>query len=146
MVSTYTTHGTIVTWYDQLQILRSVFDEQSTDKKSQFTLVYANTTEQDILFKQELDGYARQFPDRFRVFYVLEKPDDTFNGLKGYVTRDLIKQVMPQPSTDDAVVFVCGPPPMMEAISGDKAPDKSQGVLNGFLKDLGYLPKRVYKL
>ncbi len=40
---------------------------------------------------------------------------------------------------------VCGPPPMMKAISGDKAKDKSQGPLEGVLKDVGYTESQVYK-
>ena len=42
-------------------------------------------------------------------------------------------------------VQVCGPPPMMKAISGDKAQDKSQGPLEGTLKDCGYTESQVYK-
>ena len=38
-----------------------------------------------------------------------------------------------------------GPPPMMNAISGDKAKDKSQGELTGILKQLGYEPEQVFK-
>jgi hypothetical protein len=38
-----------------------------------------------------------------------------------------------------------GPPPMMNAISGDKAKDKSQGELTGILKQLGYTPEQVFK-
>jgi cytochrome-b5 reductase len=34
---------------------------------------------------------------------------------------------------------------MMNAISGDKAPDKSQGELSGLLKAMGYTPEQVYK-
>ena len=34
---------------------------------------------------------------------------------------------------------------MMKFISGDKAKDKSQGPLEGLLKDLGYSPEGVFK-
>jgi cytochrome-b5 reductase len=34
---------------------------------------------------------------------------------------------------------------MMNAISGDKAKDKSQGDLTGVLADLGYTKEQVYK-
>ncbi len=34
---------------------------------------------------------------------------------------------------------------MMNAISGDKAKDKSQGELTGILKQLGYTPEQVFK-
>ncbi len=43
------------------------------------------------------------------------------------------------------MVLVCGPPPMMNAISGNKAPDYTQGVLSGALKDLGYVEEQVFK-
>ena len=40
---------------------------------------------------------------------------------------------------------MCGPPPMMEHISGNKAKDKSQGELKGILKDMGYSSDQVFK-
>ena len=42
-------------------------------------------------------------------------------------------------------IQVCGPPPMMEAVSGDKNPDKSQGEVSGVLADLGYTKDMVFK-
>lgn len=93
-----------------------------------------------------MDGYAEQYPDRFKVHYVLEKPAAEWKGHKGYVTEELVKETLPKPEVENSVVFVCGPPPLMEAVSGDKNPDKSQGDLRGFLKSLGYIQDRVYKL
>ena len=45
-------------------------------------------------------------------------------GGVGYITKEMIAAHMPAPSEAGGVVFVCGPPPMMKALSGDKAPDK----------------------
>jgi cytochrome-b5 reductase len=42
-------------------------------------------------------------------------------------------------------VQFCGPPPMMKAISGDKAEDKSQGELTGILAKMGFAKEQVYK-
>ncbi|KAI8384033.1 hypothetical protein BD560DRAFT_452711 [Blakeslea trispora] len=128
-----------------LQLLRNVLTPESTEK-TKFSLVFANLTEEDILFKKELDGYAQQYPDRFSVHYVVEKPSDNWTGHKGYVNGELLKKTMPQPDVESSVIIVCGPPPMMEAISGDKNPDKSQGTLRGLLKELGYIQDRVYKM
>jgi hypothetical protein len=36
-------------------------------------------------------------------------------------------------------------PGMMAAVSGDKAPDKTQGELTGLLKAMGYTQEQVYK-
>ena len=62
----------------------------------------------------------------------------------GYITQDLLAAHMPPPS-DSSLVLVCGPPPMMKAVSGDKLPDKSQGPLEGMLKDMGYSEGQVFK-
>ncbi len=43
------------------------------------------------------------------------------------------------------MIFVCGPPPMMKAISGDKTPDYKQGPVEGVLKELNYVEDMVYK-
>ncbi|GJV88173.1 NADH-cytochrome b5 reductase-like protein [Tanacetum coccineum] len=40
---------------------------------------------------------------------------------------------------------VCGPPGMMEHVSGGKAKDWSQGEVSGVLKELGYTEEMVYK-
>lgn len=49
------------------------------------------------------------------------------------------------PTVKDPAAAHAGPPPMMNAISGDKAKDKSQGELTGILKQLGYTPEQVFK-
>jgi cytochrome-b5 reductase len=41
-------------------------------------------------------------------------------------------------------VLVCGPPPMMNALSGPKEGSK-QGTLKGALKELGYSEEQVFK-
>ena len=48
-------------------------------------------------------------------------------------------------SGEDSLILVCGPPGMMNHISGDKAKDRSQGELTGILKELGYTAEMVYK-
>jgi len=40
---------------------------------------------------------------------------------------------------------VMGTAGMMNAVSGDKAQDKSQGELTGLLKTMGYTSDQVYK-
>ena len=62
----------------------------------------------------------------------------------GYITQDLLAAHMPPPA-DSSLIMVCGPPPMMKAVSGDKLPDKSQGPLEGMLKGMGYTEGQVFK-
>lgn len=66
-------------------------------------------------------------------------------GATGNINKDLLKTVLPEPKEENIKVFVCGPPGMMKAISGDKKSPKEQGELTGQLKELGYDAEQVYK-
>ena len=125
-----------------LQVAEAIL--KNPEDKTKVSLIFGNVTKGDIILRKELDEYQKAYPDRFDVYYVLDKPGFFWKGGKGYVTAEMLKEKMPPPS-DDSMVFVCGPPPMMNAISGDKAPDKSQGELKGLLKTLGYTPDQVFK-
>ncbi|KAI8882765.1 hypothetical protein K501DRAFT_295053 [Backusella circina FSU 941] len=125
-------------------ITPGIFNEKNaTDTK--VVVIFANLTEEDILFKEELDTLAKNYPDRFHITYVLEKAPENWKHA-GFITADLLKQVVPGPETESFITFVCGPPPFMEAISGDKNPDKSQGTLRGYFKELGYNQENILKL
>ena len=124
-----------------LQIIREVVDNSSD--KTRVTLLFANNTEHDILLKNELDNIAAQHSN-FTVKYVLSKPSNGWNGLKGFISESMIKENMPQ-NNPDSLILVCGPPGMMNHVSGDKAKDKSQGELAGLLKKMGYEKENVYK-
>jgi len=56
----------------------------------------------------------------------------------------LLKSALPEPSKD-SIILTCGPPPLVNLITGPKAKDKSQGELVGLLKDLGYSAENVFK-
>eukprot|EP00611_Tribonema_gayanum_P025857 TRINITY_DN6004_c0_g1_i3.p1 TRINITY_DN6004_c0_g1~~TRINITY_DN6004_c0_g1_i3.p1 ORF type:complete len:292 (-),score=113.20 TRINITY_DN6004_c0_g1_i3:337-1212(-) len=110
---------------------------------TEMVLLYGNKTPKDILLKSELDALAAKYP-RFSVVYKVGEADDGWTGPVGHIGLEDCKQYLPPPS-DDHMVFVCGPPPLMKAISGDKGPDKSQGAVDGVLKELGYKESMVYK-
>lgn len=110
----------------------------------QLSFIFANVSEADIIAKDRLDALARAHSN-FRVHYIVDRTSNpNWKGSTGYITKDLLQQWMPPPGPD-SLVLVCGPPPMMKAISGDKLPDKSQGPLTGMLKDLGYTEEQVFK-
>ena len=67
-----------------------------------------------------------------------------WKGSTGFISKGLLKSHLPPPSSD-SMVLVCGPPGMMEAVSGNKAKPAEQGELKGALKELGYSPEGVYK-
>ncbi|KXH63291.1 oxidoreductase NAD-binding domain-containing protein [Colletotrichum nymphaeae SA-01] len=125
------------------QLARAIFN--NPEDKTKVTLVFGNVTEEDILLKKELAELENTYPQRFRAFYVLDKPPKEWSGNKGFISKELLKQVLPEPKSENIKVFVCGPPGLMNAISGNKKSPKDQGELVGTLKELGYSPEQVYK-
>lgn len=125
------------------QLIRAIF--KNPDDKTKVTLVFGNISEEDILLKKELQEIENTYPQRFRAFYVLDNPPKEWTGGKGYITKELLKTVLPEPKEENIKIFVCGPPGMYKAISGTKASPKDQGELSGILKELGYSKDQVYK-
>jgi cytochrome-b5 reductase len=125
------------------QLCRAIFKNPAD--KTKVTLVFGNVTEQDILLKKEFDDLEKNFPDRFRAFYVLDNPPKEWKQGKGFISKDLLKTILPGPSDENVKVFVCGPPGMYKAISGPKKSPQDQGDLSGILKDLGYTKEQVFK-
>jgi cytochrome-b5 reductase len=86
-------------------------------------LLFANKTESDIIFRQEWERGLRDYPN-FHCHYVLEQPPLGWSGGIGRITPDILRQHLPPPNPDTCV-FLCGPPPMVDA-------------LEATLKELGY--------
>jgi cytochrome-b5 reductase len=126
------------------QTARHIF--RNPEDKTKVTLIYGNLSEDDILMKREWEELENTYPQRFRAFYVLDNPPESWQGGKGHITKELLKTVLPEPKQGEKIkLFVCGPPGMYKAISGGKKSPTDQGELDGYLKDLGYSKDQVYK-
>src|ERR1700753_3623196 len=77
------------------QLTRKIFG--NPEDKTKVTLVFGNISEDDILLKKELADLETTYPQRFRAFYLLDKPPKSWSGGKGFVTKELLKTVMPEP-------------------------------------------------
>lgn len=126
-----------------LQLMRKIL--KNPQDKTKVSLLFANRTENDILLKKELDNYAKAHPEQFKVHYLLDTPPQNWTGIKGYVTKELLEKHLPSNKNPDNMIFVCGPPPMVKAISGLKKTAQDQGELGGMLKQLGYTKENVFK-
>jgi cytochrome-b5 reductase len=126
-----------------LQLIRKILDNPAD--KTKINLIFANNSTKDILLKDELDKLAKEHSDRFKVKYVIAKSESGWKGDVGFITKDLIKKTLHGSQHKDSMVFICGPDPMLNVISGGKNPDKSQGEVGGILKELGYTTENVYK-
>ena len=125
------------------QLTRAIF--ANPDDRTKVTLVFGSIKEEDILLKREFQELENQFPNRFRAFYVLDEPPESWQGGSGFITKDLLKTVLPEPKAEGIKLFVCGPPGLYKAISGMKKSPQDQGELEGLLKELGYSKDQVYK-
>ncbi|EXJ95734.1 cytochrome-b5 reductase [Capronia coronata CBS 617.96] len=125
------------------QLIRTIF--KNPEDKTKVSLIYGNVTEADILLKEELEKIENEFPQRFRAFYLLDNPPPSWPYGKGFISKELVKTVAPDPKSGNIKIFVCGPPGMYKAVSGNKTSPQDQGELSGILKDLGYTKDQVFK-
>lgn len=131
------TGGTGVTVMYQLllEILSNSLD------KTRVSLVTCNKNKEEMLLDSELQDLAKQYPNRFVMYRVLEEaPEDWKEGV-GYITEEIIKQRV----MDGSFVVVCGNDGFMNHVSGIKD-GESQGRLGGLLKKLNYPEDGVLKL
>ena len=127
------------------QLLQAI--DSDPNDKTKVTLFFANVTEKDILLKERLTDLAARKPEQFKIQHVIEKPGRGYKGFQGFIGHDILSKNLPLPGLNDKIkIFVCGPPPMVEAVCGNKASPKDQGPLKGVLADIGYQPSQVYKV
>lgn len=129
------------------QIINNVLHGE--DNTTKISLLYSNKTENDVLLGSRLEELAKKFPGKFATYYCLTTPPKRWTGYSGHIDKKMIAETMPGPEREgDSIVLVSGPPPFMKTICGPKDyksyPPK-QGSLEGYLKEMGYSEKGVYK-
>lgn len=123
-----------------LQALHAILG--SAGDSAKVGMVYGSRTVTDILAQQTLEEWARAFPEQLTVDHVLsaEPERSGWTGGRGFVTREHVVKALPPPS-DDCIIFVCGPPPMYDALCGPR----DVPALTGLLADMGYSAEQVVK-
>lgn len=98
------------------QVLRAVILDKS-DTETKLWLINANKTEADILLRAEIERLCSMVgAARVRQHLVLSKATEGWPHGKGRITVDTLKQHLPPANTDDTIVLVCGPDPMIKNI------------------------------
>lgn len=93
-----------------LQLVRAVF--RDPEDKTCLALLFANQTEDDILLRKELEQVEQEHPDRFKLWYTVDKPGEDWQYSQGFINSEMIEQVFFPPASDN-LVLMCGPPPMI---------------------------------
>lgn len=79
-------------------------------------LIYANKSEADIIFREEWDTNVREHAS-FHCYHVLGQPPVNWSQGKGRITEDILRRHLPPPDSE-TVIFLCGPPPMIDSVEG----------------------------
>ncbi|WP_027183731.1 ferredoxin reductase family protein [Desulfovibrio inopinatus] len=78
-------------------------------------LMYANRTQADIVFADELADMVAAGRPRLRVEHVLSQPDTSWSGRTGRIDKDLLADMIPK-GHGELGVYVCGPTGMRTAV------------------------------
>eukprot|EP00931_Biecheleriopsis_adriatica_P040108 TRINITY_DN2294_c0_g1_i6.p1 TRINITY_DN2294_c0_g1~~TRINITY_DN2294_c0_g1_i6.p1 ORF type:complete len:888 (+),score=173.87 TRINITY_DN2294_c0_g1_i6:53-2716(+) len=95
------------------QVAKAVLSDP--EDSTQVRLLYANQTPGDILARSQLDELAKEHPDRFKIWYTVDRvPDcETWDYSVGFINEQLIQTHL-FPPAEGAVALMCGPPMMQE--------------------------------
>lgn len=88
-----------------ISILRELRSNNHIGKNK---LLFANKTESDIINKEEFSSMLG------KNFINILSDEKTRDYLYGYITKEILNQFLPEGS--GCYVYICGPPPMMEAV------------------------------
>jgi cytochrome-b5 reductase len=110
---------------------------KNPEDKTEITMIVGVNTDADVLLKKEFDEFERSFPGRFKAVYTVSRPVEGSPLRKGYVTKELLEDVLGEPHKGDTKVFVCGPPPMEDALVGKRGK-------GGILRELGYRKDQIH--
>ncbi|KAF2765100.1 hypothetical protein EJ03DRAFT_378103 [Teratosphaeria nubilosa] len=91
-------------------IARTCLDPED---ETELRVIDANKTEGDILLRDDLQKCEEMSQGRLKVTHILNNPDESWDGLKGYVNKDIMEEYLFE-AAEGNVMLLCGPPPMIE--------------------------------
>lgn len=69
------------------------------------------------MLEKELEQLAEKCSDQLKVYHVLNKaPDNNWNQGVGFITKQILEEQLPKPA-NDIKILVCGPPPLVKAVT-----------------------------
>ncbi|CAI7653865.1 unnamed protein product [Penicillium discolor] len=94
------------------RILRAK-DQGMEEDKTNLKVINANKSEDDILLRDELDRFAEEDPDQFKITHILSNPNNNWRGEKGHVSKDILQKYAFGPEKEN-LALLCGPPAMIQ--------------------------------
>ncbi len=78
-------------------------------------LIYANHSEQDIVFRDELDAIMTAGTPRLQVIHILSNPSDSWSGEHGYVDAEKLGRFLNHQFANRSY-YICCPPAMADKV------------------------------
>jgi cytochrome-b5 reductase len=127
-----------------IQALHAILgSQQENNRSTKVTMLYGSKVADDILGHELLHKWAKEYPNQLQVIDVLsdEPAGSEWKGARGYIDKAMVETYFPKPSGSKFLIFVCGPPPMYNALCGPREEKEVKGLLG----DMGYKPEQVFK-
>jgi glycine betaine catabolism B len=97
---------------------RSMILEMANKKQpSKIVLIYGSRNEKEIVFKEELEQFAHNYPNRLQIVHVLSEPFPEWKGYRGLISGELIEKIVND--LNHYSFFLCGPPEMYNYCIGN---------------------------
>ncbi len=89
----------------------------AVEPKSKVFLLYSNKDQQSIIFANDFENLQIKYGERFKITYIYSRPTAKWQGLKGRITKELVKDFISKGNTGlTKEYFMCGPAGMMETV------------------------------
>lgn len=88
---------------------------RDTGAASRVLLLYANKSEADIVFREELDRMVGEAKPQVEVVHLLSRPDSSWTGKTGRLDREKLKGLCGD-RLGSGTFFLCCPPPMTKSL------------------------------
>jgi predicted ferric reductase len=93
-----------------ISMLRTMAERRDTRPA---LLFYASKTWEQTTFREEIEELQGRM--NLRVVYVLENPEEGWEGESGFINAKMMVKYLPE-DRENLEFFICGPPPMMNVV------------------------------
>ncbi|BFM16904.1 hybrid-cluster NAD(P)-dependent oxidoreductase [Maricurvus nonylphenolicus] len=95
-----------------MSIVEHYYEKNDPDLK--IDLIYGCADENDVIYGKKLQAIAEQFPN-FNFHLVISNPSESYEGLTGFITADLLQQVLGD--VNKKRFYLCGPEVMYQFVT-----------------------------
>ena len=98
------------------QVLRAVMQDDSDDTKC--VVLDGNRLLEDILCKEDLDSFARDYSEKCQLLYTLTQGPADWEGLRGRIAAPLLKEHCARAAHEEGqvMVLICGPEALEKSV------------------------------